>query len=191
MSEPTAEDLLTFAGVLETFVATQRMAAIGETRKQRIMVARHVGDQNVSYEVVVDEGVDAKEIFRIIEPLDGAIDRLKAKAELSDHYVRIANACNLIETATKKLIEMREDYRKTNAERNANRRSPIIFTAQQAAGMEGQVSSIKDLWAQIAGHQEAAAECRRVLDGEDPFGVIEGQIAKRLDALRGARPDAA
>jgi hypothetical protein len=191
MNEPSSEELLTFAGVLEAFVAAQRAQVLGETRKQRIMVGRHVGDQNVSYEVVVDEGADAKEIFRIIEPLDGAIDRLKAKAELSDHYVRIANACNLIETATRKLIDMREEYRKVNAERNLTRRAPIIFTAAQAASVEGQVISIKDLWSQIAGHQEAAAECRRVLDGEDPFTVIEEQIAKRLDALRGARPDAA
>jgi hypothetical protein len=181
------EDLVKFAAVLDEFAAGQRRLAIDEVKKQRLMVARHVGDMNVTFEAVVDEGTSADEIFAILAPLDGAIDRLKAKADLSDHYVRILNACNAIETATSKLISMRDDYRQKNEDANAQgRRTPRILNAQQAATLEGQANSIRDMFKQVEDHQQSAAECRAILDGIDPFLVLDEQINKRLAVLRPA-----
>jgi hypothetical protein len=179
------EELTKFAAILDEFAAAQRRLGLDEVKKQRLMVARHVGDMNVTFEAVVDEGTSADEIYNILAPLDGAIDRLKAKADLSDHYVRIANACNAIESATAKLGSMREEYRQKNeGDTLSGRRSPRLLNAQQAAALDGQANSIKDMFQQIEAHRQAAAECRAVLGGADPFQVLDKQVNERLAALR-------
>jgi hypothetical protein len=181
----TIEELAKFAAILDEFAAAQRRLGLDEVKKQRLMVARHVGDMNVTFEAVVDEGTGVGEIFAILAPLDGAIDRLKAKADLSDHYVRIANACNAIESATEKLVSMRDEYRQKNEDANTHgRRTPRILNAAQSAALEGQANSIKDMFKQIAAHQQAAGECRAILDGADPFLMLDEQINRRLAALR-------
>src|SRR4029077_5969716 len=103
MTAPTREDLATFAAVLEEFAAAERARALTETRKQRIGVVRHVGDQNVTFEIVVDEGSSAADIFDILAPIDGAIDRLKAKTDMLEHYTRMADDLGLIEMTQKKM----------------------------------------------------------------------------------------
>jgi hypothetical protein len=191
VTEATKEDLATFAGILEEFAVAQRQAALGETRKQRLTVSRHVGDMNIAYDMVVDEGSTSADIFSILAPLDSAIDRLKAKADLSDCYVQMANHVGQIEMSMKKMLAERDEYRKANAERNERRREPIGLTSTQSANLSAHRVSIDDCFARIEELKRAAAECRRVLGGEDPFAVLDEQITKRLDLLRGARQDAA
>lgn len=192
MSDIDRNEAVKFAALLDEFAAAQRGLALAETRKQRIMVGRHVGDQNITYEVVVDEGASSADIFRILEPLDGAIDRLKAKADLSDHYSRIANHLGQIEMSMKKLAADRIKFQAENAQRNERgRRTPLVLTGPQKAGLDGHRQAIRDGFGRIEELQKAAAECRRVLGGEDPFQVLDDVIAAKLDELRGARQDAA
>jgi hypothetical protein len=191
MTAPTREDLATFAAVLEEFAAAERARALTETRKQRISVARHVGDQNIAFEIVVDEGSSAAEIFDLMAPIDSAIDRLKAKADLSDHYREILNLTGRIEVSINKIAAERAEYEKANAKRNLQRREPITYTDAQLRNIEASQSAIRENFEKIAEQRKCVAECLRILAGENPFEVLDEQITTRLDRLRGVRQDAA
>jgi len=191
MTAPTREDLATFAAVLEEFAAAERARALTETRKQRIGVVRHVGDQNVTFEIVVDEGSSAADIFDILAPIDGAIDRLKAKTDMLEHYTRMADDLGLIEMTQKKMATTVAEFRRQNDARNENRRHPIVWTQTQAAAIDNFRDTIKDCFESIEGKRAAVERCRRILGGEPRVNVLDEQIEARLDQLRGARQDAA
>lgn len=191
MSELTTEDLAKFTAVLDSFAAAQRQQALFETKRQRVIVTRHVADLNVQFETLVDEGASATEIFAVLAPLDGAILRLKATVDLSSHYDRMANLVGTIEMSMKKLATDRIKFQAENAQRNQSRRSPIVLTDAQRKALDQHREAIRDSFERIDELKKAAFECRRVIGGEDPFAVLEGQIDERLDQLRGERPDAA
>jgi hypothetical protein len=191
VSSPTREDLATFAAVLEEFAAAERARALTETRKQRISVARRVGDQNIGFEIVVDEGSAAAEIFDLMAPIDSAIDRLKAKADLSDHYTQMANLAGTIEVSLNHIATARAEFETVNAKRNLQRREPITYTDAQLRNIDASQTAIRDSFEKIAEKRKCVAECLRILAGEDPFKVLDEQITARLDRLRGARQDAA
>jgi hypothetical protein len=186
------EELIRFAAVLDQFSAQQRELALTQTRKQRISIVRNIGQIcQVTYETVVEEGAPAEEIFRLLEPIDGAIDRLKAKSDLNDHYIHSANDCGQIEMAVKRLAGLRIQFAAENARRGQNRRQEVGLSPTQQTSLDEQRRTIRDLFEKIEERKLAILECRRVLGGEDPFKILDEQIEKRLDALRGNRADAA
>lgn len=186
------EELVRFAAVLDQFSAQQRELALGQARKQRISIVRNVGQIcQITYETVVDEGASSAEIFGLLEPIDGAIDRLKAKSDLSDHYNLSLNDCGQIEMTAKRLAGLRIQFAAENARRGQNRRIEVGLSPTQQTSLDEARRTIRDLFEKIEERKLAIAECRRVLDGEDPFKILGEQIDKRLDALRGNRADAA
>jgi hypothetical protein len=186
------EELLRFAALLDQFAAEQRALALTQTKKQKITIVRNIGQIcQVNYETVVDEGAGADEIFNLLEGIDGAIDRLKAKSDLSDHYNLSANECGQIEMAVKRLAGLRIQFAAENTRRGQNRRQEVGLSATQQTSLDEARRTIRDLFEKIEERKLAIAECRRVLGGEDPFKILDEQIDKRLDALRGNRADAA
>lgn len=179
------------AAVLDEFAATQRAQGVAQARLQKIIFARQIGEGQVQFEAVIDEAAEATEIYQTLARIDAAADRLKAKHDLSDHYGRLLNICGQIELSAKKAAEDEVEFQAKNAARNAGKRIAIVMTDQQTAALKQHRDAIRDGFERIAELQKAIAECRRVLDGEDPFSVLDGQIAGRLDKLRGSRPAAA
>lgn len=182
------------AAVLDEFAASQRALALDQAKKQRLTVMRSIGEHGgqVSFETMIDEGASADEIYQLIAPLDGALDRLKAKSDLSDHYFRILNKCGEIEQATHKLAEDQVTFSAQNRERNKSRRVETVgMTPPQRATIDGHRTTIRDGFARIEELWKAVAECRRILGGEDPFQVLDEQVRTRVDKLRGAAPEPA
>jgi DNA repair exonuclease SbcCD ATPase subunit len=191
LTDLNKDDAIKFTAVLDEFAAAQRQLALGEVKKQRITVTRRIGDMGVQFELVVDEGSTAEEIFHTLDPLDGALDRLKAKADLSDHYKKILDHVGQIEQAYQKSAADLAEFRLRNDTWNENRRQPIEFTDAQVAALAHHKQTIRDHQGRIDELQKCVAEAVRVLNGESPFGVLDEQISQRLDQLRGTRPDAA
>jgi hypothetical protein len=186
------EELLRFAALLDQFAAEQRALALTQTAKQKITIVRNIGQIcQVNYETVIEQGAPAEEIFRLLEPIDSAIDRLKAKSDLSDHYNHSANDCGQIEMAVRRLAGLRIQFAAENTRRGQNRRQEVGLSATQQTSLDEARRTIRDLFEKIEERKLAIAECRRVLGGEDPFKILDEQIEKRLDALRGNRADAA
>ena len=180
------------AALLQEFAAAQREHALTQTKRQRIVVRRTIGDMEVTFESLVDEGSSPKEIFAVLEPLDGALDRLQAKAFLSAHYNSILNKCDKIEIASKDLQAHRISYEEANALRNTNRRIERVgLTPEQSKSLKVIRDDIFKLWGEIAGCEKAAAETLRIFEGEDPFVVQRDQVRERIDELRVTRQDAA
>lgn len=182
------------AAVLDEFAAAQRAQALDQAKRQRITVVRSIGEHGgqVHFETVIDEGASADEIFRLIAPLDGALDRLKAKSDLSDHYFRILNKCGEIEQAMHKAAEDQVTFSAQNRERNKSRRVEVVgMTAPQRATLDGHRTSIRAGMARIDELWKAVAECRRILGGEDPFQVLDEQVKTRVEKLRGTAPEPA
>jgi hypothetical protein len=186
------DDIVRFTAILDQFAAEQRALALAQTAKQKITIVRNIGQIcQVNYETVIEQGAPAEEIFRLLEPIDGAIDRLKAKSDLSDHYNLSANDCGQIEMTVKRLAGLRIQFAAENARRGQNRRQEVGLSATQQTSLDEARRTIRELFEKIEERRLAIAECRRVLDGEDPFKILGEQIDKRLDALRGNRADAA
>jgi hypothetical protein len=179
------------AAVLEEFSAAERARGVTAARMQKLVFQRQVGEGAIVFEAVIDETADAKEIYAMLERVEAAADRLKAKVDLSGHYGRILNNIALIEQARKRLAEETVEYEANNAAANRNRRTPIILTDAQSSNLKQHRTAIKDCFDKIEETQKAISECRRVLDGDDPFQVLSDQIAERLDAVRGSRSAAA
>lgn len=186
------DDIVKFAAILDEFAAGQRKLALSETRKQRLTMMRGVGEGcQVSFETVIDEGTEPAEIYKILDAVDQALSRLKAKSDLSDHYFRMLNDCGQIEMTQKKLASEQLTFEAENAVRNANRRVAVTLTSGQRVALDNYRQSIRDLFERLAEKQKAAAECRRILDGEDPFRVLDDQIRERIAQLRGGSAAAA
>ena len=181
------------AAVLDEFTAAQRREAIAQANKQRLTFVRPLGAGQLVCEMVIDEAEDAVAIYEKLARVEAAADRLKAKVDLSDHYSRVLGSVNQIEMQRKKLAEDDVKFRAENAARNANspRRNPVILNDAQNAALRQHRNSIKTLFENIDETQKAIAECRRILDGEDPFAVVAEQIEERLDRVRGSRDAAA
>lgn len=183
------DDLVRFAAILDEFTAAQRRAALGEARKQRITIVRNIGQIcQVTYETVIDEGASGEEIFALLAPIDQALDRLKAKSDLSDQYNLALNDCGEIEVASKKLAAMRVEYDATNTQHNASRRTARVgLTSQQVGSLNEQRKSINTFFERIEERKRVAAECLSVLQGSDPFDLLRQKLDDRVDALRGSR----
>ena len=178
------------AAVLDEFAASQRALAIGEEKKQRIILRRNVGPSaEVTLETVLPQGASAEEIFAAMDPVNSAIDRLANKVELARHYEAMLNKCGEIELSIKQFATDRVAFAAANAERNASRRVPRVMTEQQRAKLAAHRESISANFERIAEIRRAADECRRIIGGADPFDVLAGQIEERLKKLRGAVPD--
>jgi hypothetical protein len=184
-------DAAEIAEILTAFTEEQRRAALNQHRWRKITVARVVGDTQIQCETVVDQEASATEIFEALAPLDAAIDRLKAKSDLSDHYGRIASCLNEIEMSAKAHARDRHEFSVKNAKSNQQKRIDVGLTAQQNLALQHHRDSIKERFARIEELQASARETMRIVGGEDPFAVVAEQIAKRLDAVRGERQDAA
>lgn len=184
-------DAAEIAEILTAFAEEQRRAALNQHRWRKITVARVVGDTQIQCETVVDEQAGSGEIFDALAPFDAAIDRLKAKSDLSDHYARIGMCLGEIEMSARALARDRHKFELENAARNQSRRNPIILTAAQDAQLKQHRDNIKEKFIRVEELQAAASETKRILGGADPYQVISDQIAVRLDALRGERQDAA
>jgi hypothetical protein len=184
-------DATEIAAILTEFTEEQRRAALNQQRWRKLTVARVVGDTQLQFETVIDEAATAEEIYAALAPIDGAIERLKAKADLNDHYFRILNRCGEIELSVKRLTSERYAYEVANRKHNANKRAEVGLTAQQQQNLRQIRETIREGFERIDEMRKATVECERVLGGENPFVVLEGQINARLDALRGERQDAA
>lgn len=192
MSEAHDQELVKFGAILDEFAAAQRSLALTQVKRQRITVMRRVGDMTISFETLVDEGADADEIFGLLAPLDVAVDRLQAKANLSDHYGNMLNACGEIDLTVRRMAADRAEYEDRNRRRNVGRRTELVgLSAEQQQKLTQARDTIRQKFERIEELKKAAAECRRVLAGEDPFAVLDDQINTRIDALRGQRPEAA
>jgi hypothetical protein len=189
----TDDDLVVkFIAVLDEFARGERERALAQAKRQRLVVTHPIADGQMQFETLVDEGASAAEIFEVLAPLEGAIDRLKAQAELVLHYGAMLNQCGLIEQAVEKLRDDGEKFQRENAQRNAGHRVQRVgLTDAQHAGLDQHRGNIRLGFERIEEARKAAAECLRVLEGESRFSVLDEQIAARLDALRGQRPDAA
>lgn len=179
------------AAVLDEFTAAQRAQAIGQARLQKLVFARQIGEGQIQFEAVIDETADAGEIYTMLSRVETAADRLKAKVDLSGHYARILNIVSQIEMSRKKLAEDAVKFDAQNAVRSAGRRIPIARTEQQNTALQQHGEAIREGFDRIAETEKAIAECRRILDGEEPFAVLAEQIAERLDSVRGSRAAAA
>lgn len=179
------------AAILTEFSEEQRRRTLHETKWRKMTVARVVGDTQLQFETVIDQNATAEEIFAALAPIDGAIDRLKAKSDLSDHYFRMLNKCGEIEMSVKKHASERYSYEIANRKHSANRRSEVGLNAQQQTNLKQIREAIREGFVRIDEMRHAAIECERVIGGEHPFVVLEAEITARLDALRGERQDAA
>jgi hypothetical protein len=168
--------------VLDEFAAAQRAQGIDAARKQRIMFVRSYEGAQISFEGIVDEGADTEEIYAMLDRIDQASNRMKAKSDLSDAYNRLLNLCGQLEMSQKRLATNTVAY---DAE-NQNRRVPKLTDAQKK-NLEQDRNQISDSRERIEECKKAIIECRRILDGEDPFGVLAEQIEKRLAEFRGLR----
>jgi hypothetical protein len=191
MSEPDRDDLIKFAAVLDEFAASQRALALGQAKRQRVTLTTVVGTMQVQFETLVDEGSAPEEIFEALAPIDTSIERLRAKVDLSKHLNSISSECGLIEMTARKLSEERARFHADNEERNQNRRTAVVLTGPQLATLAQLRREIDASFVKIEGFENDAAECRRVVDGEETLSVLESRVAARLDRLRGARQDAA
>lgn len=185
------DDLIKFTAVLDEFAAAQRQQGLFQVKRQRLIVTRSVGDMQVQFETLVDEGSSPGEIFDALAPLDGALDRLKAKVDLASHYERMGNLCGQIEMSMHKLAADRAKFAAENELRNQSRRQAVVLTTAQRAALDQHREAVRDGFGRLEELQKAAAECQRIIEGESLFAVLDAQIAARLDGLRGARPDAA
>jgi hypothetical protein len=188
MSDIT-DKLTEFAAILDEFTAAQRRAALDQAKRQRISLVRAISQTcQCTFEMNVDEGTSSEEIFALLAPIDTALDRLKAKADLSDHYNRCLNETNQIEMSVRKLATDRIGFEEENARHSQNRRQAIGLTSQQTAQLEESRRAIRIGFERVDEIRKAAGEARRILEGEDPFKLLDEQIRNRLDALRGLRP---
>jgi hypothetical protein len=188
MSESRTTEIATeIAAILDTYTLRQRELAIAQQHKGRLALTRNVGEGlQVSYEIQVEDGADVAEIYGRLATVDKALDRLKAKSDLSDHYFRILNKCGEIELAMTNLARESVRFEADRVARNANRRvARLEPTDQQKAALQAYRKTISEGFERITELQKAIAECRRVFDGEDPFAVLAEQIAARVDKLRG------
>ena len=192
MSEDRKELAVEVAAVLDEFAAAQRALALTQTNKQRIVLRRNVGTVcEITLEKVVDADASAEDLYDAVAPINAAIDRLANKVELAGYYEKILNLCGQIDVAEAKYQEMTVEYRKKLRSRNSNRRTEVGLNDTQINALEGQRTSIKAIFERIEETKKAAAECRRIITGEDPFDVLAQQIDARLDKLRGMAAESA
>jgi len=125
----------------------------------------------------------------MLSKVEAASDRLKAKIDLTEHYSRILNIVSQIEMAEVKKVEDAREFMRKNAMQR--RREAVEMSESQKSTLRQHEIGIKDCFARIAETEKAISECKRVLDGEDPFAVLADQIAERLDKVRGSRAAAA
>src|SRR6266853_4478847 len=176
------------AAIFEQYTLRLRESALAETRKRRITMIRQVGDgAQITHEMVIDEEATSEEVYHSLATIDGAIDRLKAKADLSGFYMSMLNKCGEIDLAVKRMAEDQVKFEAENAARNANRRVAVTMTSQQRETIDRSRVAIRDAFQRIEELQKAVAECCRIIGGEDPFLVLEQQIKSRVEALRGTR----
>ena len=187
----TTEIATELGALLDEFTAAQRRDAISQANKQRLTFVRPLGTGQIVCEMVVDEAEDAVSIYEKLARVEAAADRLKAKVDLSDHYSRVLGSINQIEMARKKLAEMVVESDAKRASASINRRALVPISDADKIAQKQQRDSMKALFENIDETQKAIAECKRILDGEDPFAVVAEQIAERLDRVRGSRGAAA
>jgi hypothetical protein len=186
-----SEDRLTeFAALLDEFVAAQRRAALADTKKQRITIVRNIGQvAQCTFETVVDEGTSGEDIWRLLAPIDAALDRLKAKSDLSDHLNLTLNEISQIELTVKKMARQRHEWAVQNERASHGRRQAIVgLTGQQEAQLIEDRRAIRLAFEKIAEKLKAADEVKRILAGENPFDLLADQVSERLDRVRGERP---
>lgn len=179
------------AAIFEARDAELRAQAIAQTNKQRLTFVRPLGSGQIVCEMVIEEAETAETIYAKLANVEAAADRLKAKVDLSDHYSRVLGSINQIEMARKKLAEMVVESDAKRAAASINRRNLVEISDADKIAQRQQRDSIKTLFENIDETQKAIAECKRILDGEDPFEVVAEQIAERLDRVRGSRGAAA
>lgn len=175
------------AAIFEARDAELRAQALAQTNKQRLTFVRPLGSGQIVCEMVVDEGESAETIYEKLASVEAAADRLKAKHDLSDHYGRMLGNINQIEMARKKLAEMVVESDAKRAAASLNRRNLVPIADADKAAQKQQADAIKELFARIDENQKDIAECKRILDGEEPFAVLADLIAERLDKVRGSR----
>ena len=180
------------AQLLGEFAAAEREQALTQTKKQRLVVARNVGNTQLQLEKVLDENASAEEIFDAIEPFERAVERITAKVKLSECYLALEQQANQIELAYKKRAGDLIEFGEKNRIANSRKRGDIVgLTVTQAATLKSQAESIRALWERVEEIKAIIGENRRILGGGDPFSIAAAKVTHRLDALRGYSADAA
>jgi len=185
------EKLIEFGAILDQFVATQRAQVLTEQKRIKITYVRQIegkagmsGSQIVT-DMVIEEGATQAEIFDRLSAIDAAADRLRAKAELAGHYGQMLNKCGAIEVGESELRKAIETYAAQNVAHNTRRRVERVgLTERQESEIRDRRVRIRQDLEAIEEAKRAAAECRRVLDGEDPFAVLSDEVERRLRILR-------
>jgi len=183
--------LVEFTAVLDEFAANQRRQALAENKRQKITYVRQIegkagmsGSQIVT-EFVVEDGADSEEIFGRLVNVDAATDRLRAKVDLAGHYGQMLNKCGAIEIAERELRGALESYAVQNVAHNKSRRIERVgLTERQKQEIADRRSRIRADLTAIDEVKRAAEECRRVLNGKDPFVVLNDEVERRLRLLR-------
>ena len=189
MSDEQRYSLSYIAALFHDFASTQREVLIAQSRKQKITIVRNIGQVcQCTFETVVDEGTDTEEIYQLLAPIDAALDRIKAKSDLSDHFYRAMNKLSEIDMATQKLVAQRALFVERNAlHSQGRRREQVGLTEAQQKELLANRQNIIGLWETVEDTQRAANETQRVIDGENPIVILREQIAKRIDELRASR----
>ena len=188
MSEhKTGEIAAELLAILDTYTGEQRARALAEQRRARIALTRTIGEGlQVSYEVNVDEHEGVKEIYDRLAPVDAALDRLKAKGDILDRYGRLLMTCGEIENTMRTLAQHQVKFEAERVARNSGRRVQREEPTDLQKGTLSQIrQSIRELWDRVDDYQARIAECKRVLEGEEPFAVLADQVAGRIAELRG------
>jgi hypothetical protein len=180
------DKLIEFSAILDQYTASQRQAALAESKRNRITVVRKIGDDyQVHFEAIVDETAPGTEIYDCVARIDEACNRLRAKTMVVQHYERISGFCNQIDLSVKKLRDERAAYERKNAARSSSRRQEVVgLTPQQADTLLSIRNQIKDTFDKIEESRKYAADSLKILEGEDPLRILAAEIEERLDKLQ-------
>ncbi len=163
MTAPTKGNLVTFAAVLDEFAASQRELALGQAKRQRILLTRPIGDMQVQFETLVDEGASSEEIFTALQPLDRALDRFQAMSDLSATFKLIGKHCASIEQSIANLASERAKYQQANQQH----RPAAIAVAQERRKILQHAGTVS--------HDDAVAKAELEFDRSEERGRRGGE----------------
>jgi hypothetical protein len=184
-------EIVKFAAILDEFSAHQRALAIGETRKQRIMWSRTIGGggNNVSFEAVVDDTVDAAELNALLDKMADAGDRQEARAQLDLHMRQLRLDIGVLEREKASYAKHYQDITEQNMVASQNRRKEVTFTKSQTQEMERMRTSLREAEAAIDERRLTIGECKRIVGGQSRIEAVEE--TQRQREAQAARPAAA
>jgi hypothetical protein len=150
---------------------------MAEEKLHRVTLTRQFSNgAQFQLEAFVSETASAEEIHAIVARGEAVAARLRAKEELAIHLGRMDGLADQIEMLIRQSVEEWPQM--------GGRGVPMPMSSAQASAARQTGDDLRVCWAQLAGLERAAAECRRMIDGEDPHAVLQKRITGRLDKLR-------